>query len=128
MNRDDQVFWDRLQDMPWVEAEAECVRRREEVALQKNMLDNTLKAARTSRERDDIVAGLNDCNSQLTLLNERIKWLRKTQAQANLKEACRQVLDADTFAEVCVRTILLEQDAIAKCPPPLVPYLHHARS
>ncbi len=127
MNRDDQVFWDRIADMPWVEAELECVKRREELTQQRHDLEAEV-LSQTHRQRRDL-AKLNakEIDGQLTLLNERIKWLRKVQARVSWAEACRAVLDHETYTEVRVRMALLEQEAVAQCPAPLIPYHHHAR-
>lgn len=92
MQADDAMFWDRLAEMPYVEAEHECVLRREELCLQLSML-NTEKTNlindghHNTKAIRDIGAAQKEVQSQLTKLNERIKELRKLQSRIDWRAA-----------------------------------------
>ena len=86
MRNDDQVFWDRIADMPSWEAEQECVLRREHNSLQLSMLQRELVGVQDRRgakckEARDIGVAIFEVNAQNTALNERIKYLRNLQAK-----------------------------------------------
>lgn len=98
---DDDIFWDRLADMPAWEAEQECVMRREAVILRFAMLTSEKAKAKTNDEAARIGVAIAQDSGQLSLLNERIKYLRKLQSRIEWKEAVR-VLYGDDAVDQCV--------------------------
>lgn len=92
-NQDDQVFWDRVADMPSWEAEQECVLRRENNSLQMAMLRDTLnlilERTKGTRNQEAKRIGVEIANigAQNTLLNERIKYLRNLQTKVSWRMA-----------------------------------------
>jgi len=106
MNRDDQQFWDRIADMPWLEAEQECVLRRENNALQIAML--TQERARLQDERgvrrggeiDRIGVEISTLGSQNCVLNERIKYMRKVGDIVSWRKAVTEVLGREAYEQI----------------------------
>jgi hypothetical protein len=107
MNAEDQIFWDRIEQMPAWEAEQECVMRREHNALQLAMLKSEQSAASTPKERTRIGAAVDEIHGQFTLLNERIKYLRKLQDRLQWKRAVQTLFGQEAY-EQCV--VWLEQE------------------
>ena len=103
MPSDDQVFWDRLADMPTAEAEQECVLRREHNALQLAMLQGEHAAVLQQRgpceESRALTVAMAELQAQNTALNERIKYLRKVQNAANWRMAVEAVLGLDAVEQ-----------------------------
>lgn len=97
----DQVFWDRLQDMPLAEAEQELVLRREENALVLAMLQKEKSEAKNKFIEKDIGNEIFNVMSQMTKINERIKYLRKLQDKVTWKNAVRALYGQDAVEE-CV--------------------------
>lgn len=104
MADDDRVFWDRLEEMPAWEAEQECVLRREHNALAMNMLQSERERAKSDNERRAIGVELFRVAGQNSLLNERIRYLRRLENKVQWKEAVKEVLGADAF-NACVEWI-----------------------
>lgn len=90
---DDAMFWERLVGMPALEAEQECVLRRENCCLQVAMLTEEATRVRAEhrggwqRELKQIGAGITATHAQLTKLNERIKELRKLLERIRWRQA-----------------------------------------
>lgn len=100
-NEDDAMFWERLADMPALEAEHECVLRRENCCLQVAMLREEAARVRAEhrggwqRELERIGAGSAAAMAQLTKLNERIKELRKLQDRIAWRRAVEALYGQD---------------------------------
>ncbi len=96
---EDQVFWDRVADMPSVEAEQECVLRRENNALQIAMLQGELAECLAkhgpSKESRALTVAMAEVQAQNSVLNERIKYLRKLQNAVNWRMAVEAVFGAE---------------------------------
>lgn len=105
---DDDIFWERISEMPFSEAEQECVIRREHNVLEIAMLQGEIEKIKSrtglkangSKECRDIGVVLMGVMGQNTLLNERIKYLRRVQDKINWKEAVR-ALYGDDAVEDC---------------------------
>ena len=108
----DAMFWDRLHDMPMLEAEQECVMRREQLALENAMLNTErtkINPPANSKEREafkDMGIAMSENMAQMTKLNERIKYLRKLQDKVCWREAVRDLF-GDEAVEQCL--VLMEQ-------------------
>lgn len=116
MQADDMIFWDRIHDMPPVEAEQECVLRRENNSLQIAMLQREHAGVIDRRgakcqEARDIGVAIAEVGAQNTALNERIKYLRKLQDKLQWKEAVR-TLFGDEACEQCV--VWIQQTYMAR--------------
>jgi hypothetical protein len=101
---DDRVFWDRLAEMPALEAEQELVSRREGLMLEVNMLRNEMSAAKhAKREKEAIEIGraIRDADSQLGLIGERIKYMRKVEDAIRWRKAVETVLGQEAL-EACL--------------------------
>ena len=107
---DDQIFWDRVADMPPWEAEQECVMRREDHVLQIAMLtDEKAKALANKRvqEAKEIGAEIFKVSAQNTRINEHIKYLRKLQSKLEWKHAVLALYGQEAY-EQCV--VFLERE------------------
>lgn len=93
---DDAMFWDRVADMPAWEAEQELVRRRERLTV-----ENDEMLAHKGRNGDEFGVRIMANNRQLTMLNERIKYLRNLQAKMHWKDAVRALFGQEAY-EQCV--------------------------
>lgn len=105
MNEDDQIFWDRLQDMPHFEAEQELVMRREDLLLQRAMLAGELEKAKETRSRKDVTrigTGLLDVAAQLSLINERIKYIRRLGDRIKWRAAVAAVAGEDVVEQCLI--------------------------
>lgn len=111
-NGEDRIFWERLADMPWLEAEQECVLRREDIVLQINML-NSMRTdiGKSSAKAKELGRAQFDCQSQLVMLNEQIKYLRKIQDQVKWRRAVETLFGREA-CEQCVVWIAQQTDAI----------------
>ena len=105
---DDAVFWDRLQDMPHWEAEQECVSRREQLCLQKAMLDaereKLLPLNSQKRKAEYKAIGIEQAAiaAQLTMLNEKIRYVRKLMDRLQWKDAVKALYGQEAFEECVV--------------------------
>lgn len=103
MNHDDDAqFWERLADMPFDEAEQECVLRREHNVLTVAMLTveaDKARAAGRRKEADEIGREIFLISSQNTALNERARYLRRVMDRITWREAVRAVLGHDAALE-----------------------------
>lgn len=103
MTEPDVVFYERLAGMPFVEAEQECLLRREGLVLELSMLLNERnKCAAHGKEADDIGAEMKAIESQLAKLNGRIKELRKTQDRISWKAAIQALYGSEAVHECLV--------------------------
>jgi hypothetical protein len=99
MDRDDRVFWERLEEMPWLEAEQECVIRREDLCLQLAVVNRALSdTGKESRAGRELAGAVHDINGQLGLLNERIKFLRKAQDRISWGKAVTALWGEEGYA------------------------------
>ncbi len=109
---DDAIFWDRLAEMPFEEHEQECVLRRERVILG---LGTLRAAAHAAKQRGDDAEALNigtaiaEDNAQLTLLNERIKYLRRLIDTISWKNAVKKVLGEEVYEQLIVWRVREEE-------------------
>ena len=114
--KDDRMFWERLAEMPLAEQEQECVLRREHCSLQTAMLRHELLLAnerKDSKEAKRLGVAIFEIGSQNTLLNERIKYLRRLDDKTSWREAVRTVLGEDAY-EACVAWRI--QQEVAEMP------------
>lgn len=88
-NDADARFWERIAEMPYVEAERE-LRARRIIALADRM------AAQRERRGDDVQA----FDLLLTRLNDEIHIISQAMNRANVKAAMRQVLDPEDYERV----------------------------
>ena len=112
--QEDSIFWDRLADMPAWEAEQECVSRREQLVLEKDMMIS--ERGRLGECQDSHAMGLAiiENNAQLTKLNERIKYLRKLQHHLQWKEAVRELFGQEAYEQCIVWIELHYQEQLQK--------------
>lgn len=121
MNRDDQQFWDRLADMPWTEAEQECVLRREDLCLQLGMLQRERLASKSKKDDDRIAAAVTDVQGQLSLIKERLMYLRRALDTIRWRNAVVIVLGNDAYAQVSEYIAKTEEGYRQSNPAPKVP-------
>lgn len=96
----DAIFWARLAEMPYVEAEHE-LRARRRWAL----------ARRLEAQRDGRGDDVNSMDLLITRLNDEVHRICEAQNRANLKRAMREVLDPETYALVMIRLIAMDPRA-----------------
>lgn len=102
---DESIFWERIADMPAWEAEQELVLRRENNALEIVMLQSLMaeeleasngrKTAESRRIGEELYA----IGAQNSLINERIKYLRRLQDSISWRRAVRAVCGDDAYEE-----------------------------
>lgn len=100
---DDAIFWERLAEMPFEEHEQECVLRRERLVLQLAMLKRErvdANARADKRAAEEIGVGIDEVNAQLTLLNERIKYVRRLMDTISWKNIVKRHLGEDVYQEL----------------------------
>lgn len=104
---EDAMFWERTQDMPPMEAEQECVMRREQLALENAMLHTgrtKINPPTSPKQREafaDMGVAMSENMVQMTKLNERIKYLRKLQDKVHWRETVRDLF-GDDAVEQCI--------------------------
>lgn len=101
---DDEIFWERIIDMPPWEAEQELVLRREKVVAEIGAMLNEMAAAKAAGnlKRAGVLAIQQHAHAaQLTKVNERIKYLRKLQNRVQWKEAVLALYGQEAY-ERCV--------------------------
>ena len=110
---DDEVFWDRLEQMPAWEAEQELVLRRERNQLELAVLTvarsevSERPGKQSKREAERIGVEIQSINRQMTRINERIKYLRRLMDRLQWKEAVKAVFGDEGY-EQCV--VWIEQN------------------
>lgn len=107
MQADDAMFWDRLAEMPHIEAEHECVLRREELCLQlavlRTEMNELIKRGHTKTvSLREVTAAQSEVQAQLTKLNERIKELRKLQSRIDWRAAVATLYGEEAVVECLV--------------------------
>ena len=86
----DAVFWERIADMPALEAEQELVARRVEI-----LAENVELARHNTVQGDAAGRRMLENSAQLAALNERIKYLRKMQHAISWRAAVAAVYGDD---------------------------------
>ena len=119
--REDQKFWDRLADMPWTEAEQECVLRRESLVLQLGMLETERVNSRCKKDDERISEGLNDVRAQLSLIKERLMYLRRALDAVRWRKGVQEVLGVDAYLQVSEYLAKTEQNYRKSIPAPELP-------
>lgn len=117
----DKVFWERLAEMPVIEQEQECVLRREHVALRLAMLHGEKVAAEDrhdKREASRIGVAMFEDNAQITVLNERIKYLRRLLEAISWRNAVKAVLGQEAYEQVVLWRVREESERLAAGYPP----------
>ena len=117
MNREDQVFWNRLADMPWLEAEQECVARRETLVLELAALHAEAHKVLRQGAREELQAKICDRQGQCALLNVRLKYLRDVQYRVKWADAVKKLYGEEAFA-ACREFMAAEEDRIRRKEPP----------
>jgi hypothetical protein len=108
---DDAIFWERLAEMPFEEHEQECVLRREHVVLQLGVLAEakSLAEGRGSKaEASAIGRDIFALGAQLTMLNERIKYIRRLMDSLSWRKAVRSVLGEEAYEQCVVWRVMQE--------------------
>ncbi len=105
---DDAIFWDRLADMPALEAEHECVLRREANVLTLAMLNTErarIKAEGRYKHEAELLridAATCELQAQMTKLTGKVKELRKLQTRIEWRAAVQALYGADGVAACLV--------------------------
>lgn len=107
MKAEDAIFWERIAEMPWVEAEQECVSRREQLAGRIQELTIERMSA-VLKHREEVGTEIADCAAQLTRLNGRIKYLRKAQDNVNWRKAVTALWGQEGY-EMCREWLVREE-------------------
>lgn len=108
---DDDLFWDRIEEMPLIEAEQELVLRREKNNLTIAMLKREQETAWPQKEKDKIGVEMFQVMAQMTKINERLKYIRKLQDTIRWKNAVKALYGQEAV-EQCL--IWIEQNQLEK--------------
>lgn len=111
----DAIFWERLAGMPIAEAEQELVLRREHIASEAaDLLREKIAAEACGNKAAALAIGrqMFDTQSRLTLVGERIKYLRRTIDSLQWRKAVFAVLGADAH-EACAAWIVQQDEGAA---------------
>lgn len=104
----EQVFWDRIVGMPALEAEQECLMRREKLVLENAMLQTERAridppiGPRQVNEFKDLGVAIQQNSALLSRLNEHIKYLRKLQDRINWKHAVKDLFGEEAMTQCVV--------------------------
>lgn len=120
MKREDQVFWERLADMPWIEAEQECVSRRERLVLELTALHAEGQKVTNKGLREELRAEICDRQGQCAMLNERLRYLRDALFRVKWGQAVKTLYGEEAFA-ACREFIAAEEARIRREDPPKPP-------
>jgi hypothetical protein len=104
---DDSLFWERLRDMPDVEAEIELVMRRHTLT-DENAALIAFRAGRYTREADEAGARISQNQAQLTRIGDELKILRNHMDRCNWRKAVRAVLGDEAYLQ-CALWIEMNQ-------------------
>lgn len=85
--REDEIFWARLSEMPWLEAEEECVKRKENLNLQIAMLLTAKNESRSKNESERIGREIQALHQTHGMLTDKIKWYRTRLSQVTWQRA-----------------------------------------
>lgn len=94
---EEAIFWERLRGMPAVEAEQECVLRREYMLLQMNMLKNQKPEPGPGRIREQKRINEEIWLMQQTIgvINERMHFYRNVRNNASWSNAVKALFGQD---------------------------------
>lgn len=104
MTEAEQFFWERIVGMPSLEAEQELVLRREGVTAEMSALQSELEEAKRRRNataESAIGRQLFQLAASLTLVNERIKYLRQVADRIMWRKAVKEVLGQEAYEQCC---------------------------
>lgn len=116
---EDAIFWERLADMPALEAEHECVLRREQNNLTLAMLNSErAKVKEEGRYKHQVEllridAATCELQAQMTKLTGKIKELRKLQARICWRAAVLALYGEEGVA-ACL--VWMEQQGMSPLP------------
>lgn len=97
MMQSEQIFWDRLIDMPDIEAEQELLLRRDELVLQNAMLSQEKNSAKNRFIERDLGTAMAENNALLTKVNDEIKIIRQRMDRLNWRNAVKAVFGDDGY-------------------------------
>lgn len=104
---EDQIFWDRLEEMPDLEAEQELVLRRL-IVIRENAELASQKSGDYSRRGVELGLLISANAAQLSLINERLKMIRKRMDRADWKNAVLALYGQEGY-EKCRAWIIQEE-------------------
>ncbi|MES2730001.1 MAG: hypothetical protein V4621_07925 [Pseudomonadota bacterium] len=107
ISRNDEIFWERLEEMPDLEAEMELVARRL-IVLRENAELIAQKTGRNSTHGDELGIHISQNGLQLSLLNERLTEIRRRMNRASWQNAIRAVYGAEGY-EKCRAWVMMEE-------------------
>lgn len=96
------IFWDRLLDMPDIEAAEELKVRKEELVLQNAMLLNERASARNRVVESELGLAMSENNALLTKINDRLKFVNERMNRLCWREAVKACFGEDGFLQ-CVQ-------------------------
>jgi hypothetical protein len=98
--QEDSIFWDRLQDMPDAEAVQELNLRRDDLVLQKAVLQKA-KVAANLRDAAEITRAVMENDSLITKINSEAKQRNIRMDRRKWKDSVRAVF-GDEGVEKCL--------------------------
>lgn len=85
-NCSDAIFWERLEEMPDIEAEMELSKRRV-IVIRENAELQAFLSGRFNKDAERAGERMRDNNLQLVMLNEELKIVRKRMDRVSWKNA-----------------------------------------
>lgn len=107
MNEDDAFFWERLQDMPDIEAVGELSLRRTRLVERKRELIAYWDGRYAKKDHKDS-AELAGIDLTLTKVNEEIKMRNRRMDNASWRNAVRAVLGDDAY-NLCREWVIINE-------------------
>lgn len=105
--QNDEIFWERLEEMPDLEAEQELVTRRL-IIVRENAELVQKRAGNSSKFGQELGIRISQNSLQLTLLNDRLKEVRQRMDRASWRKAVIALYGQEGYEE-CVAWIMQEE-------------------
>lgn len=98
---EDKVFWDRLVEMPDIEAELELIGRRDGLLLENAMLSTEKREAKNRFVESDIGIAIQENASLVAKINDELKIIRERMNRLSWKAAVKAVFGDEGYLQ-CV--------------------------
>lgn len=97
LTADEQVFWDRIADMPDIEAKHEFMRRKDDLVLQNAMLLQQKTAAENFDVGHEIGVAMQENVALASLINSELKIINERMERLSWKSAVKAVFGEEGY-------------------------------
>lgn len=106
---EEEMFWDRLLEMPDLEAHQELLMRKDKITLENAMLQTEKNSAENLREEMDIGATMQMNNALLTKIGSHLKIINLRMNRLSWQNAIRAVYGDDGYIK-CREWVMTHED------------------